>query len=134
MDADEVERWFGEYTAVFAAAGRGEREPADVLAFYDVPLLLSTDAGAVSLPEEAAVIGMVTQQVEAMLSSGYETSEILQAQTTVVNASTALYAGAFSRRRADGTEINRVEATYLIITRAGGPRISALLVHSELTQ
>ena len=126
---DAVADWFDEYLGVFAACGRGEREPAEVLRYYDVPLLLTTDTGALALPDETAVVGMVTQQADAMRSSGYETTEILASETTRINAVTALYTGDFSRRRADGSEINRLSATYVITARDGGRRISALLVH-----
>ncbi|UUZ59314.1 DUF6841 family protein [Nocardioides sp. B-3] len=43
MDEDEVSGWFEEYLSAFAASGRGERQPADIVGFYSAPLLVTTD-------------------------------------------------------------------------------------------
>jgi hypothetical protein len=45
VDSGDVSRWFGEYLDAFAACGRGESDAASLLAYYGVPLLLTTDGG-----------------------------------------------------------------------------------------
>ena len=45
MDSDGVSQWFGEYLDAFAACGRGERDTDSLLAYYGVPLLVTTDEG-----------------------------------------------------------------------------------------
>ncbi len=60
-----------EYLDVFAACGRGENEPATLLAYYGVPLSLSTDDGFVALTTDAAVVSMAQRQVEGMRASEY---------------------------------------------------------------
>ena len=55
--------------------------------------------------------------------------ETLDSDTTAINATTAFHAAEFSRRRADGSEIARLRAAYLITLGAHGWRISALAVH-----
>jgi hypothetical protein len=57
-------------------------------------------------------------------------SEVLSSEVTVLNSTSALYRGAFSRRRADGGQLNRVAVTYLVTDGPAGRRISVLAVHS----
>jgi hypothetical protein len=56
-------------------------------------------------------------------------SETLDSEVVAINATSALHTAEFSRRRADGTEIGRLRATYLIIDGSDGRRICALAVH-----
>jgi hypothetical protein len=100
-----VSRWFGEYLDAFAACGRGERDTASLLAYYAVPLLLTTDGGFFTLTSDEQVVAAVQQQVDGMREAGYHRSEILGSELTVLNSTSAL----------DG---------------ARGRRISVLAVHS----
>ncbi len=131
MDEIEVERWFGVYLSDFVALGRGEiGDVRLILAHYGVPLILSSDTGCLVLTDEAQVLAVVRQQIDAMLSAGYDRSDELDAQTTVLNRCCAIRRGRFARLRADGSEISQLEATYLITDRAEGRRITAIIVHS----
>ena len=65
-----------------------------------------------------------------MRAAGYDRSEVLAGETTVLNRTCAVHHGRFARLRADGSEISQVEATYVITDGAVGRRISALVVHS----
>src|SRR3954451_15813273 len=97
---------------------------------YDgVPLLLATEATAVALMTDQEVLAAVHDQISGMRAAGYDRSETLDSETTSVNARTALHTAEFSRRRADGSEIARLRATYPITDSKRGPRISALAVH-----
>lgn len=125
----EIARWFAEYLDAFAACGRGERPAEEALRYYAVPLLLTTDAVVVTLSSAAEVGAWVRSQVDGMREAAYDHSEVLTSETSVVNASTALHRGEFSRRRADGTEISRLGVTYVITEGAEGRRIAAMLVH-----
>jgi hypothetical protein len=131
MDADEARRWFNSYFAEFVALGRGDLDDVRrILDHYGVPLLLSTDAGSAILTDEHQVLAAARQQVDRMRSVGYHHSEELTAETTVLNRTCAIHRGRFARLRADGAEIEQVEATYLITDGASGLRISAIIVHS----
>lgn len=124
-----VSQWFGEYLDAFAACGRGESDTASLLVYYGVPLLLTTDDGFSALPSEDQVVAAVQQQVDGMLAASYARSEILDSEVTVLNSTSALYRGTFSRQRSDGSEIGRLSATYLVTDGPTGRRISALAVH-----
>jgi hypothetical protein len=130
VDNSDVSRWFGEYLDTFAACGRGERGTASLLAYYGVPLLLTTDGGFFALTSDDQVVAVVQQQVDGMRAAGYCRSEILDCEVAVLNSTSALYRGTFSRHRSDGGEISRLTATYLVTDGAAGRRISVLAVHS----
>jgi hypothetical protein len=130
VDNSDVGRWFGEYLDAFAGCGRGERDAASLLAYYGVPLLLTTDDGFVALTSDDQVVAAAQQQVDGMRAAAYDRSEILSSEVIVLNSTSALYRGAFSRRRGDGGEINRLAVTYLVTDGPVGRRISALAVQS----
>jgi hypothetical protein len=130
VDHSDVSRWFGEDLDVFAACGRGETDTASLLAYYGVPLLLTTDDGFFTLTSDDQVVAAAQQQVDGMRAADYHRSEVLHAEVTVLNSTSALYRGAFSRRRSDGGEISRLTVTYLVTDGPVGRRTSALAVHS----
>jgi hypothetical protein len=130
VDNSDVSRWFGDYLDAFAACGRGESDTASLLACYGVPLLLTTDDGFFALTSDDQVVAVAQQQVDGMRAAGYGRSEVLDSQVTVLNSTSALYRGTFSRQRSDGGEISRLTATYLVTDGSIGRRISALAVHS----
>ena len=131
MDERGVEEWFGTYLRDFVALGRGDTDDLRrLLRHYGVPFLISTDAGTTALTDQAQVLAMARQQVDGMRLVGYDRTEELDAETVVLNASCARHRARFARLRADGSEISRLEVTYLITDRPEGRRISALVVHS----
>lgn len=131
MDADEARRWFDSYLADFIALGRGDLDDVRrILDHYGVPLLLSTDAGSAVLTDEAQVLAIARQQMDGMRAEGYDRSEQVTGETTVLNRTCATHRGHFARLRADGSEISQLEATYVITDGAAGRRISAIIVHS----
>jgi hypothetical protein len=131
VDVDETREWFAEYVRVFEACGRGASDDTSrLMDYYGVPLTFTTDASAVALMTEQEVLAAVHDQISGMRAAGYDRSETLDSETTSVNATTALHTAEFSRLRADGSEIGRLRATYLIVDSDRGRRISALAVHT----
>ena len=131
MDERGVREWFGAYLNDFVALGRGDTQDVRrLLVHYGVPFLISTDAGTTALTDEAQVLAMARQQVAGMRAAAYDRTEELNAETIVLNGSCAAHRAQFARLRADGSEISRLEVTYLITDRPEGRRISALVVHS----
>ena len=130
VDSDDIARWFGEYLDAYAACGRGERDTAELLAYYGVPLLVTTDDGFFALTSDDQVLAVMRQQVDGMRAAGYSRSEALGSEVTVLNSTSALYRGTYSWQQSDGAEIRRVTLSYLVTDGPAGRRISALLVHS----
>lgn len=126
-----MSEWFKEYLDAFAACARGERDSSSLLAYYGVPLLVTTDNGFSALTTEDQVVSVLRQQVDGMRKAGYGGSEILNSEVTVLNSRSALYQGTISRQRSDGSEISRLIATYLVTDGQIGRRFSALLVRSS---
>lgn len=129
MNEDDVKRWFAEYLDTFAACGRGERDATALLEYYDVPIVFTTDAGRFAMTTEAQVRVVAQQQTDSMRAAQYHHSEVLESQTTILNATSALHRGAFKRVRGDGSEISRLTVTYLVTESPRGLRFSALVVH-----
>lgn len=130
MNGDDVSRWFGEYLDAFAACGRGEGTATSLLAYYGVPLLVATDGGFAALTSEDQVVGVAEQQIEGMRAASYDHSDVLDSDVSVLNATSAIYRGEFSRVRGDGVEISRLKVSYLVTDGPVGRRISVLAVHS----
>lgn len=124
-----MNRWFGEYLEAFAACGRGESDTASLLGYYGVPLLVTTEDGFSPLTSDGQVLAVMQRQVDGMRAAGYGRTEVLDSDVSVLNSTSALYRGTFSRQRPDGGEISRLTATYLVTEGPAGRRISALLVH-----
>jgi hypothetical protein len=131
VDATDIGSWFEGYLEAFGAYARGDTDdPNALLSFYNVPLLLTTDDGLLVLTTEDDVTGAIRQQVEGMRAASYDRSDVLESDVTVLNRASILYRGDFSRRRRDGSEIQRLQVTYLVAQASAGPRIAALAVHS----
>jgi hypothetical protein len=131
VDKVDIRRWFDSYLADFVALGRGDADDVGrMLNHYGVPMLLSTDAVCMVLTDETQVLAAAKQQIDGMRSAGYDRSDELAADTTIVNRTCALHRARFARLRADGTEIARLEAKYLIAEVPAGRRISAIIIHS----
>jgi hypothetical protein len=126
---DEALAWFQGYLDAVAAAARDPlADPRRLLEFYAVPLVLSGDDGARVFATEAHVIAFVRGLVDGLRPVQYSHSETLDGDLVEVNRSTCLYRAEFSRRRTDGTEIERVGATYFIARGQSGLRIFAVAI------
>jgi hypothetical protein len=131
VDSSQVSQWFGEYLDAFAACGRGQQDVGALLAYYAVPLLVTTAGGFFPLTSDDQVVAVIQQQVDDMRTVGYARTETLGSEVTVLNSASALYRATFSRQRSDGGEIDRLTATYLVTDGAAGRRISVLAVHTS---
>jgi hypothetical protein len=131
VDSSDVSRWVGEYLDVFAACCRGERDASALLGYFGVPLLLTTDGGFFALASEEQVVAGLQPQVAQMSAAGYARSEVVGAEVTVLNSTSALYQGKISRQRGDGSEISLLVATYLVTDGPAGRRFSVLAVQSS---
>jgi hypothetical protein len=124
----EFRAWFENYLRAFAACSRGESDVRELLEYYGVPLLVTTDAVAVALTREDEVVDGVRPQIERLRAADYDRTETLDSETVVLNATTILHTAGFSWLRADGSEIARARVTYVITDGASGRRLSALVV------
>lgn len=110
--------------------GRGESDVSSLLAFCGVPLLFATDDRYVALTSEEQVVAALQQQIDGMRAADYDHSETLDSETTMLNGTSALHRGTWSRRRRDGGEIGQVTATYLVTSGPAGRRLSVIAIHT----
>ena len=80
-------------------------------------MLATTDDGFGALTSNNQVVAAVQPQVDGMRAAGYARTKILGSEVTVLNSTSAIYRGTFSRRRRDGGEIGRLTAASI---RTGG--------------
>jgi hypothetical protein len=130
MDAEAVSPWFAEYLNTFERCARAELDAAELLTFYGAPLVVTTDDQAMVLTDEDHVRQMAVQQVDSMRAVDYHHSDVLALELVTINATSDLYRGRFSRRRADGSEIARLAATYLAVDGPRGRRMTVLALDS----
>lgn len=131
LDSVAVRRWFDDYLEVFATAVRGERELSELLHRYAVPLLITTDDGVVTLTTADQVAGVIQGQVDGLRAQRYHHSSLLNGEVIVLNASSALYRGAFVRHDIAGAELGRVAVTYLVADGSDGVQIAVLASHGD---
>src|SRR5919199_5303088 len=85
--------WFDDYLSAFGGLGRGELDdPRVLLDYYAVPLLLTTDDAALALTTEDDVVDAVRRQIAGLRDAGYDRSQTIRSELSVLNARTALYA------------------------------------------
>ena len=131
LHADAVSRWIEEYFGVFAACARGEGDMAELLGHFGVPMVVTSDAGVVTLMTNDEAAAVMQSQVDGLRGLGFDRTEVLNSEVTVINAASALYRGTLLRRNRDGDEIDCPTITYLVTDDVGGPRIVLLAAHSH---
>ena len=131
LDAAAVSSWIGGYLVTFAACARGEGGMTSLLRHFGVPMIVSSDEGIVTLMTEDEAAAVMQSQVDGLRALGFEHSEVLHSEITILNAASALYRATLSRRKADGGEIDCPTITYLVTDDVAGPRIVLLAAHSR---
>jgi hypothetical protein len=131
LDAAAVTRWFGQYFDTYAACARGERDMSALLSLYGMPMILTTDEGVVALMTDDEAAAVMQSQLDGLRAQGYHHTDVLQAEATVLNSTSALYRASLSRRNVDGGEFDSPTITYLVTDDVAGPRIVLLAVHGQ---
>ena len=131
LDAATVNRWIDEYLEAFAACTRGDRDMSVLLGRYGVPLIITTDDGVITLMTDDEAAAVMQSLVDGLRANGYDHTDVLHSEVSVVNSTSALYRCTLSRRNRDGTEIGRPTITYLLTDDVAGLRIVLLATHGQ---
>lgn len=131
LHADAVSRWIDGYLHTFAACVRGEADMASLLGHFGVPMIVSSEEGIVTLMTDEEAAAVMQSQVDGLKALGFDHSDVLHSEATVLNGYSALYRATLSRRNRDGGEIDCPTITYLITDDVAGPRIVLLAVHGQ---
>ena len=129
MDAKTVSRFLDEYLEAFAACVRGEQEIAELLAFYGVPLIITSDDGVIALTTNSEVTTVVQGQVDGLRALRYRGTRVLQSEVFGLNATSALYRASLSRYDDKSDEIDSPTITYVVTNTDDDLRISMLAAH-----
>jgi hypothetical protein len=131
LHADAVGRWIDGYLGAFAACARGEGDMVSLLGHFGVPMIVTSDEGVVTLMTDDEAAALMQGQVDGLRALGYDHTDVLHSEVTVLNGSSALYRGTLSRRNVDGGEIDCPTITYLVTDDVAGPRIVLLAAHGQ---
>lgn len=131
VDADAVSRWFDEYLDTFAACARGDREMAALLGCFGVPMIVTSDDGVIALMTDDEAAAVLQSQVDGLRALGFDHSDVLHSEVTVLNSTSALYRGTLSRRNVDGGEIDCPTITYAVTEGPAGLRIALLAAQGQ---
>jgi hypothetical protein len=131
LDAATVNRWIDEYLEAFAACTRGDRDMSVLLGRYGVPLIITTDDGVITLMTDDEAAAVMQSLVDGLRANGYDHTDVLHSEVSVLNSVSALYRGTLSRRNRDGGEIDCPTITYLLADDVAGLRIVLLATHGQ---
>jgi glyoxylase-like metal-dependent hydrolase (beta-lactamase superfamily II) len=123
---DEVARWFfGDYLATWVGVGAGtiSREPEFILDYWAAPLHWGDDQGSRWILDPADVIAVLQQLHTRLRGEGYADTAVPDQKVTVYHDNGAAVEVIWSRRRTDGTEIERVAAHFEVARGPAGWRI-----------
>jgi hypothetical protein len=131
VDTDVVNRWFGEYFAIFEACARGDRDMSELLRHYGVPLIFTSDAGVTTLMTDDEAAAMMQGLIDGLRGNGYHHTDVLHPEVSVLNAVSAQYRATLSRRNADGEEFDCPTVTFLVTDDVAGLRVVLIAVQGQ---
>ncbi|MFI5511109.1 hypothetical protein ACIA48_26915 [Mycobacterium sp. NPDC051804] len=130
MDAKTVSRFLNEYLEAFAECVLGEHEIAKLLAFYGVPLIITSDDGVTALMTDSEVSTVIQGQVDGLRALRYRGTRVIQSEVVGLNATSALYRASLSRYDDKSDEIDSPTITYVVTNADDDLRISMLAAHA----
>jgi glyoxylase-like metal-dependent hydrolase (beta-lactamase superfamily II) len=126
---DEVARWFfDDYLSIWVGVGAGtiKREPDFILDYWGAPLHWADDQGSRWFMDEPAVVALLKQLQARLQSDGYAYTSVPDQRVTVYHDNGAAIEVIWSRRRTDGTEIERLAAHFEVARGPKGWRVIGL--------
>ncbi len=121
----------GETFRDYARAFQSLR-PAAVVSYFDLPFALIADGGVSALADAVALEAFLGRVMENLKARGFARSEIAELCAERLSEQLVAVSVRRSRRKADGSELERLGETY-IFRRAGGAwKIAAAIVHEPL--
>ncbi len=100
-----------------------------ILPYYHEPSLLISPLGVAATPTHAALAATLTPAMEGLRARGYARSELTMLHVKRLSATTTLASGIAVRYKADGQELERVGATYVLHKADSRWKIAVLVVH-----
>ena len=126
---DEVSRWFfDDYLPIWVGVGAGTivREPDFILDYWGAPLHWADDLGTQWFLDAPAVVALLQQLQGRLHGDDYAYTSVPDQRVTVYHDNGAAIEVIWSRRRTDGTEIERLAAHFEVARGPAGWRVIGL--------
>jgi glyoxylase-like metal-dependent hydrolase (beta-lactamase superfamily II) len=126
---DEVSRWFfDDYLPIWVGVGAGtiKREPDFILDYWGAPLHWADDQGSHWFLDAPAVVALLQQLQSRLHGDGYAYTSVPDQRVTVYHDNGAAIEVIWSRRRTNGTEIERLAAHFEVARGPAGWRVIGL--------
>lgn len=132
----EFSSWFSdEYMPAFISAVGGAGDPAFISRYWGSPLWVGNDLGPIGLaPTDEDVVRAFTAMTSRLHADGYADSIVLDRRTVIFNNDGAAIDSLWSRRRGDGSEIERVAVHFVVARRADGIRVVTFETHATAAE
>jgi glyoxylase-like metal-dependent hydrolase (beta-lactamase superfamily II) len=126
---DEVSRWFfDDYLSIWISVGAGtiKRGPDFILDYWDTPLHWSDGAGTQWFLDAPAVVELLRDLQRRLNGDGYAYTSVPDQKVSVYHDNGAAIEVIWSRRRGDGTEIERIAAHFEVARGPKGWRVISI--------
>jgi glyoxylase-like metal-dependent hydrolase (beta-lactamase superfamily II) len=123
---DEVAHWFfDEYLSTWIGVGAGTiaRGPEFILDYWGAPLHWNDHQGSRWIPDEVAVVTVLQQLQSRLRVEDYAYTSVPDQKVTVYHDNGAAIEVIWSRRRGNGTEIERLAAHFEVARGQAGWRV-----------
>jgi hypothetical protein len=124
----EIDRWFfGEYLSKWVSIGAsGSDDLSEILHYWGVPMHAASVHMNQWLLTPEAVMGLLAANYAPLKATGYSHTAVLDAAIRAYNDNAASVDVIWSRRRADGSEIERIAGHFEIHRTDQGWRVISL--------
>jgi hypothetical protein len=128
----EFDGWFtDQYMPAFISAVGGASDPTFISGYWGSPLWVGNDLGPITLAAtDEDVVRAFTAMTSRLHAAGYADSVVLDRRTVVFNKDGAAIDSLWSRRRGDGSEIERVAVHFVVARRTDGIRVVTFETHA----
>lgn len=128
----EFDDWFSnQYKPAFIQGVGDGGDPSFISEYWGSPLWVGNDLGPITLAgTDLDVVRAFSAMTARLHAAGYADSVVLDRRTVVFNRDGAAIDSLWSRRRGDGSEIERVAVHFVVARRAEGIRVVAFETHA----
>jgi hypothetical protein len=108
----EIDQWFGQYFRAFIDISAGRAEPGAILDYWGVPLHTSNPLQSRWLRSAEEVVQVLRDMQEVLKKLGYTHTVALDQSVTVLHERAGRVETIMSRRRGDGSEVDRAAVVF----------------------
>ena len=123
----EIRDWFfGDYLSTWVAIGSNQKPLDTALEYWGVPMHVASVLQTKWLQTPTEVLAQIEASQAPLKAKGYDHTVVLDSEITVFNPTGACVDALWSRRRADGQELQRVASHFEVHRTNDGWRVVAL--------